>query len=169
MQFIPSTVNASSKTQFTTTLFHDGTSWKVLTFDANQNARQRANDNGVAEAGANSNPVLLLQRVVNGQVVGKVEPIFISTLYRDIEASDGTMIATSGAINTIVKTVWDDQVYTSDAQAIQEIIRRIYAIHPDGIITCTRKAVAIPGQDGKYYSTTTSYGKTRPCKPVNFD
>ena len=169
MKFIPSTVNASSKTQFTTTIFHDGTSWKVLNFDAAQNARKRANDDGEAEADANSTPVLLLQRVVNGQVVNKVEPIFVGTLYRDIEANDGTLIATSGAINTIVKTVWDDPVYTSDAMAIQEIIRRIYAIHPDGIITCTRKAVAIPGQEGKYYATTTSYGKIRPCKPVNFD
>lgn len=125
--FSQSSLKSDSKTLFTTTLFHDGDTWKVLRADG---AKSDKSDS--------VHPVLIVTKVVNGSVVGHEERLFISSLYRDDESIDGTSFPKTGAVNAIVKRIWDDPNYVSDAAACQAIAAELVARN-NGIITCKRE------------------------------
>ena len=153
--FVDSTVNSASKREFRTTLFHDDSVWKVLPFDASSNGA-KADD---ADDDVESSPVLRVQRVVNGQPSGKIERLFISSLYLDDESDMGVSLPKTGALNVVVKTKWDDVSLDSDAKALAAIIAEI-ASRTAGtmLIKCSRKPVAINGSTTVFHKTL-RYGR----------
>lgn len=159
--FNATAVNASEKRQFAATLYTNGARWKVLPFDATQNGAKSDKSDTI-------HPVLRVQRMINGIATGAIENLFISSLYLDDETVDGEIIAHTGAINSIVKSCWDNPANSTDSLAVQAIIAAIYAAHPDGVITCSRQwAKDASGNLLKKINSFT--GNLRPINLINWD